>query len=268
MSFKSSLLRQLNRLTRLGPSESQYPSRLYSTRAPLTLDDVLPSTGPTPQSTTANFTPEGIENDNGGFESVPSRGQDRFGSRLQGFTQYGINRRSTIELGADPLKRRSGEKTHYSLIVHSTSNNTRLTLTHTPIAYLPGSSPGHLGFKNAYPMAGLVVARVTAGTVGFKSGRRQEYEAATQATLAMFNKIRDLLKLSDSNRLNSNLSTVKEGIPRELEIVFNGFGIGRDAFLASLLNSQSTDLREIVRSIRDTTVVKIGGPRPQKRRRV
>ncbi|POW13488.1 hypothetical protein PSTT_03683 [Puccinia striiformis] len=251
MSFKSSLLRQLNRLTRLGPSESQYPSRLYSTRAPLTLDDVLPSTGPTPQSTTANFTPEGIENDNGGFESVPSRGQDRFGSRLQGFTQYGINRRSTIELGADPLKRRSGEKTHYSLIVHSTSNNTRLTLTHTPIAYLPG-----------------IVARVTAGTVGFKSGRRQEYEAATQATLAMFNKIRDLLKLSDSNRLNSNLSTVKEGIPRELEIVFNGFGIGRDAFLASLLNSQSTDLREIVRSIRDTTVVKIGGPRPQKRRRV
>ncbi|POW03674.1 hypothetical protein PSHT_11585 [Puccinia striiformis] len=239
MSFKSSLLRQLNRLTRLGPSESQYPSRLYSTRAPLTLDDVLPSTGPTPQSTTANFTPEGIENDNGGFESVPSRGQDRFGSRLQGFTQYGINRRSTIELGADPLKRRSGEKTHYSLIV-----------------------------SRMHIHGWLVVARVTAGTVGFKSGRRQEYEAATQATLAMFNKIRDLLKLSDSNRLNSNLSTVKEGIPRELEIVFNGFGIGRDAFLASLLNSQSTDLREIVRSIRDTTVVKIGGPRPQKRRRV
>ncbi|KAA1116627.1 hypothetical protein PGT21_020788 [Puccinia graminis f. sp. tritici] len=267
-----SLFRQANRILTIASSNitlrpsstRQYSSS--SSRTPLTLDDVLPAT-PTSSSPS-------IREGGGDFSAVtedyqqslpPGRPQERFGTR--GGLPHGINRRTAIELGADPLRRRSGEKSHYSLLVHSTPNNTRLTLTHTPVAYLPGSSPGHAGFKSAYPLAGAVVARVTAGSVGFKRGRRQEYEAATQACLAMFAKIRELIKLPTVARVNAN-PAVREGVPRELEVVFNGFGIGRDAFLASLLNSQATDLRELVRSLRDSTVVKIGGPRPKKRRRV
>lgn len=202
----------------------------------------------------------------GSGTTMVGEAQERYGGRMGGLT-HGIHRRTALELGADPLRRRPGERTHYSLLVHSTPNNTRLTLTHTPVAYLPGSTPGHAAFKAAYPAAGAVVARVTAGSVGFKRGRRQEYEAATQAVLAMFNKIRDLQALSPLARLSAS-PAIKDGAPRELEIVFNGFGIGRDAFIASLLNAQATDIREIVRSLRDTTTVKIGGPRPKKRRRV
>ncbi|WAQ85587.1 hypothetical protein PtA15_6A215 [Puccinia triticina] len=259
-------LRPLSRILRPSSNRLHQPARLYSSRVPLTLDDVLPTTATTISPGDGMTPSEGKLRStiDSGFENRPARVQERFGSRM-GFGQVG--RRSAIELGADPLRRRSGEKTHYTLLVHSTPNNTRLTLTHTPVAYLPGSSPGHPGFKAAYPMAGAVVARVTAGSVGFKRGRRQEYEAATQASLAMFNKIRDLLRLSSLGRLNSS-PAVKDGPPRELEIVFNGFGIGRDAFMASLLNSQATDLRELVRTLRDSTTVKIGGPRPKKRRRV
>ncbi|PLW09490.1 hypothetical protein PCANC_22317 [Puccinia coronata f. sp. avenae] len=267
MSFPStSFLRPLSRIATI------VPARPYSSRTPLKLDDVLPFPVTKPRdggASNSSFSESKNSSlDPAGFPSTTAAGrglQERFGTR-GGFT-HGMNRRSAIELGADPLRRRSGEKTHYSLLVHSSSNNTRLTLTHTPVAYLPGSTPGHSAFKAAYPMAGAVVARVTAGSVGFKRGRRQEYEAATQASLAMFNKIRDLLKLAPLARASSSPAK-KDGAPRELEIVFNGFGVGRDAFMASLLNSQATDLRELVRSLRDSTTVKIGGPRPKKRRRV
>ncbi|KNZ55852.1 hypothetical protein VP01_2562g3 [Puccinia sorghi] len=274
MSFPS-IVRPLNRILSGLPPPSWLANRAsYSGRAPsLTLDDVLPTRNTTPSQDRGSFPSEEDGMDSGlvanGTRTVREgiAPQERYGGRTGGFTHGMMNRRSAIELGADPLRRRPGEKTHYSLLVHSSPNNTRLTLTHTPVAYLPGSSPGHAGFKTAYPLAGAVVARVTAGSVGFKRGRRQEYEAATQATLAMFNKIRDLLILDPLARLNAS-PAIKEGTPRELEIVFNGFGIGRDAFIASLLNSQATDLRERVRSLRDTTTVKIGGPRPKKRRRV
>ncbi|MBW0477149.1 hypothetical protein O181_016864 [Austropuccinia psidii MF-1] len=226
----------------------------YSTQPPLTLDDVLPQA-----ETSSSSSPEPRHQ----LQSTTPR-NNGLNSRASILPQ--LNRRSSFELASDPIRRRSGERTHYSLIVRSTSNNTRLTLTHTPISYLPGSSPGNPDFKLAYPMAGSVVARVTAGSVGFKRGRRQEYEAATQACLSMFNKIRELLTQSPVARASSPAR--QEGIPRELEIVFDGFGVGRDAFIASLLNSQASDLREMVRSVRDNTTVKIGGPRPKKRRRV
>ncbi|EFP89880.1 uncharacterized protein PGTG_15836 [Puccinia graminis f. sp. tritici CRL 75-36-700-3] len=267
-----SLFRQANRILTIASSNitlrpsstRQYSSS--SSRTPLTLDDVLPAT-PTSSSPS-------IREGGGDFSAVtedyqqslpPGRPQERFGNSRRVATRDQSTDGDRARSG--PFTTPVGEKSHYSLLVHSTPDHTRLTLTHTPVAYLPGSSPGHAGFKSAYPLAGAVVARVTAGSVGFKRGRRQEYEAATQACLAMFAKIRELIKLPTVARVNAN-PAVREGVPRELEVVFNGFGIGRDAFLASLLNSQATDLRELVRSLRDSTVVKIGGPRPKKRRRV
>lgn len=122
--------------------------------------------------------------------------------------------------------------------------------------------------------------------MGFKRGKRQEFEAATQASLAMFGKIRELVAQSGFSGIGALIGTgrdqapaprgtmdmskraIKEGLPRELEIVFDGFGNGRDAFVASLMGAQGAGIRELVRAVRDKTVVKIGGPRPKKRRRV
>lgn len=261
-------LGRTNRILTIIPNWLSTRHRFYSTRRLLTLDDILPSSQP-PDRRPAPIN-QAPQNPSGSNVIQPtSRNLDYRSQNPRGPTSFQthFNRTSALELTSDPIRRRSGERTHYSLIVRSTPNNTRLTLTHTPISYLPGSTPGHPAFKAAYPMAGSIVARATAGSVGFKSGRRQEFEAATQATLSMFGKIRELIHLNPLTRLNSSPSK-REGIPRELEIVFDGFGVGRDAFIASLLNSQATDLREIVRSIRDTTIVKIGGPRPKKRRRV
>lgn len=265
-------------------SESDPPPQSRST---LTLDDVLPaSQSQTPINQTPKTPTQPIEQPSNprydrykSGESSPSRYSPRsFGGM-----------RTPFELSSDPIRRRSGERTSYSLIIKSTSNNTRLTLTHTPISNLPGSWSGHAEYQKAFPMAGAIIARVTAGSVGFKRGKRQEYEAATQATLAMFKKIKELIsqgpdpnltgigslinptEILTKNAVSSidmNKRSIKEGLPRELEIVFDGFGNGRDAFVSSLMGAQGVGIRELIRSVRDKTILKIGGPRPKKRRRV
>lgn len=171
---------------------------------------------------------------------------------------------------ADPLKRRAGSPAPYTLIVQAGFQNTFLTLTHTPVSYLPGSYQGNEEYAKVYPMAGKVVAQTGAAHCGFTGARRKTHEGATQAAFAMFDKIRaildpprtasgapDLLRLGPAQR---------EGPPSELEIVFKGFGIGREAFHAALMSAQAGGIREMVRTYRDITPMKIGAPRKKKRR--
>ncbi|KAG0145631.1 hypothetical protein CROQUDRAFT_93618 [Cronartium quercuum f. sp. fusiforme G11] len=73
-------------------------------------------------------------------------------------------------------------------------------------------------------------------SVGFKCGKRQEYEAATQATLAMFAKSRELVShVPDPDfsgigaLLDVTKQAVKEGLRRELEIVTD---LGTEATLS------------------------------------
>ncbi|KAH9820523.1 hypothetical protein DFH28DRAFT_628240 [Melampsora americana] len=270
-------------LNRYYSSESDSPPQSRST---LTLDDVLP---PSQSQTSINQRPKPLIQP---VEQQPKPRYDRYqlGEPHSRYSPRSFGAmRTPFELSSDPIRRRSGERTSYSLIIKSTSNNTRLTLTHTPISNLPGSWSGHAEYQKAFPMAGAIIARVTAGSVGFKRGKRQEYEAATQATLAMFKKIKELISQgSDSNlsgigslinsteiltknsvsSIDVNKRSIKEGLPRELEIVFDGFGNGRDAFMSSLMGAQGIGIRELIRSVRDKTILKIGGPRPKKRRRV
>lgn len=123
----------------------------------------------------------------------------------------------------------------YRLNVFSTRNNTILTLTTTPTA-----SANEL----YHP-----VAWVSAGSAGYKGAARGTYDAAVEVSLRMFKKLADLVNppiLAGGQRLK-----VTTPRPTEVEIVWKGFGQGRDAVLRTLLSGEGDAIRGLVQRVTD-----------------
>ena len=132
----------------------------------------------------------------------------------------------------DQQRRGPPETTKFHLHVHSTRNNTIATFTNqegNPIAWWSG------------------------GSCGFKKVNRASYEAGYQCTVRAFEKIFD-----HRNEVG----------PFSLEIVFKGFGQGRDAMQKALLASEGERIRPFISGLTDKTPVKIGGTRAKKTRRL
>lgn len=132
----------------------------------------------------------------------------------------------------NPYTKERSELSKFHLHVHSTRNNTIVTFTSqegNPIAWWSG------------------------GSCGFKKVNRSSYEAGYQCTVRAFEKILDYRK---------------EVGPFSLEIVFKGFGQGRDAMQKALLAAEGGQIRPFVARLTDETPVKIGGTRAKKARRL
>ncbi|KWU46539.1 translational machinery component, partial [Rhodotorula sp. JG-1b] len=142
----------------------------------------------------------------------------------------------------------------YKLHVYSTRNNTILTLSTSPSgAQQPAAGDPH-----------VPVAWVSAGSAGYKGAARGTYDAAVEVSLKMFKKIQDLVEppvLSGGKKLKAAGPP-----PTELEIVWKGFGQGRDAVFRTLMSADGDNVRHLVRRVTDATPLKIGGTRPKKRR--
>jgi ribosomal protein S11 len=124
--------------------------------------------------------------------------------------------------------KRDGEPFH--LHVHSTRNNTILCLTD------PQNNP---------------ITRVSSGMLGFKHTARSSFEAGHQTSIRMFNIISE-------NQTKWRLAN--------LNVVYNGFGQGREALHRALLTDEGAKVRQLVRKVQDSTRIKVGGTRPKKRR--
>jgi len=124
------------------------------------------------------------------------------------------------------------EPNKFHLHVHSTRNNTIATFT---------------------DQGGSTIAWWSGGSCGFKKVNRASYEAGYQCTVKAFEKILDYRK---------------EVGPFTLEIVFKGFGQGRDAMQKALLAAEGQQIRPFVSRLTDKTPVKIGGTRAKKARRL
>jgi small subunit ribosomal protein S11 len=124
------------------------------------------------------------------------------------------------------------ETNQLHLHVHSTRNNTVVTFT---------------------SQEGVPIAWWSGGSCGFKKVNRASYEAGYQCTVRSFEKISEYRK---------------EVGPFSLEIVFKGFGQGRDAMHKALLASEGEKIRPFIARITDKTPVKIGGTRAKKARRL
>lgn len=132
----------------------------------------------------------------------------------------------------DLQKKGPADTNPYYLHVHSTRNNTIATFA---------------------TQEGSTIAWWSGGSCGFKKSNRASYEAGYQCTVRAFEKIID----------HRN-----ETGPFSLEIVFKGFGQGREAMQKALLASEGENIRPFVVRLTDHTPVKIGGTRAKKARRL
>lgn len=118
----------------------------------------------------------------------------------------------------------------HRLFINSSRNNTILTLTS------PSGDP---------------LASASGGSVGFKKSARSGYEAGYRAAFAMFGKINEF---KDAWRM------------QHVEVLWNGFGQGREAVFRALLAGEGQATKELISKMTDKTPIKIGGVRPKKRR--
>ena len=132
----------------------------------------------------------------------------------------------------EPQKKGLPETNQLHLHVHSTRNNTIVTFTN---------------------QEGSTIAWWSGGSCGFKKVNRATYEAGYQCTVRAFEKVVDYRK---------------EMGPFSLDIIFKGFGQGRDAMHKALLASEGENVRPFVSRLTDKTPVKIGGTRAKKARRL
>ncbi|TIA87008.1 hypothetical protein E3P99_03449 [Wallemia hederae] len=113
--------------------------------------------------------------------------------------------------------------TNKSIInVHSTRNNTIITLTN------------HLNQPLTW---------ISAGSMGFKSAQKSGYEAGYQSTIALFNKINE-------SAIDSPLHQSKFG---PLELHYRGFGQGRSASWSALLSQEGEAFKQRLTLIKDKT---------------
>ncbi|RXW25148.1 hypothetical protein EST38_g665 [Candolleomyces aberdarensis] len=96
---------------------------------------------------------------------------------------------------------------------------------------------------------GGTIAWFSGGSCGFKKGNRATYEAGYQCAVRVFQKIEQLAK---------NDGAVK------VDMLFKGFGQGREALKGALLSTEGERIRPLIASITDRTPIKIGGTRAKK----
>ncbi|KAI5956860.1 hypothetical protein KGF54_000478 [Candida jiufengensis] len=94
---------------------------------------------------------------------------------------------------------------------------------------------------------------ITAGQLGFRKSQRQEYEAGFQVSSKMFKIIQERNYIGPNDKI---------------ELILKNFGKGREAFQAALLGKEGSFLKNNIVRISDSTVIRFGGNRPKKLRRL
>lgn len=124
----------------------------------------------------------------------------------------------------------------YHLHIYATRHNTHLTF----------SGPHKGGPRNS-------IISISSGNLGFRKGARGTFDAGYQLGVYLMNRIQQQGLLPSVQRV---------------EVVFRGFGQGRDALSKILLGVEGQILRNRIIRVVDATRLKIGGTRSPKPRRL
>jgi small subunit ribosomal protein S11 len=136
-------------------------------------------------------------------------------------------------LEADMIKNPYADRAPpHHLHVYAHKHNTILTLTR------PNGNP---------------ILSMGTGQIGFRKGGRAGFDPAYQLSSHVLSQIQERGLLMDIKRL---------------EIVFQGFGKGRDGFTKVLLGNEGRNIRGLVSRVTDSTRIKFGGTRSRKVRRL
>ncbi|KAI0303188.1 hypothetical protein BC826DRAFT_983867 [Russula brevipes] len=128
---------------------------------------------------------------------------------------------------------------HYRIHVTCTPNNTHIVISD------PEGRP-------------LKLARWTGGSCGFKGVGRSGYEAGYQCAMRAFARVKELASQGGGGAVPA----------ARFEVLFSGFGQGRDAVFKALMTSEGDEVRPFVMRVTDKTPIKIGGTRAKKTRRL
>ncbi|KAH8629368.1 hypothetical protein IG631_16625 [Alternaria alternata] len=124
------------------------------------------------------------------------------------------------------------EDDKHKLHVYATKHNTHLCLTQ------PNRNP---------------LISVSCGNIGFRKAGRGSYDAAYQLAAFLMNRIQDKGLLPQIQKL---------------ELIYRGFGPGREAVTKAILGSEGKRIRPLIVKLADSTRLKFGGVRSKKPRRL
>lgn len=102
------------------------------------------------------------------------------------------------------------------------------------------------------PDRGAIISMST-GNIGFRKGRRKQYDAAYQLTAYVLERLK---YAGWENKI------------RRMALVLRGFGQGREAGVKVLMSPEGAVWREKVVSVADSTRLKFGGTRSKNPRRL
>ncbi|KAI4660333.1 uncharacterized protein J4E92_009621 [Alternaria infectoria] len=124
------------------------------------------------------------------------------------------------------------EDDKHKLHVYATKHNTHLCLTQ------PNRNP---------------LISVSCGNIGFRKAGRGTYDAAYQLAAFLMNRIQDKGLLPQIQKL---------------ELIYRGFGAGREAVTKAILGAEGKRIRPLIVKLADSTRLKFGGTRSKKPRRL
>lgn len=104
------------------------------------------------------------------------------------------------------------------------------------------------------------------GSCGFKGVNRSGYEAGYQCAVRAFARVQQLAHESAEKMGLGGVGASAGGA--RFEVLFKGFGRGREAVIKALMTSEGDDVRPYVTRVTDNTPIKIGGTRARKTRRL
>ncbi|KAH7114474.1 mitochondrial ribosomal protein subunit S18 [Dendryphion nanum] len=166
------------------------------------------------------------------IDSVLSKVDENY--RRQG-GQYGSvipDRNSLHGLPGNLVKQEWEEEERHHLHIYAHKHNTHLTLTK--------------------PNRDALIS-VSCGNIGFRKAARGSYDAAYQLTAFVMSRIQDKGLLPQIQRL---------------ELVYRGFGDGREAVTKAILGTEGRKIRHLIVKLADSTRLKFGGTRSKKPRRL
>ena len=94
---------------------------------------------------------------------------------------------------------------------------------------------------------------LSCGNLGFRKAQRKSYDAAFQLAAYFLTRVQQQGLLPEI---------------QALELVFRGFGIGREAVMKVIMGPEGVGIRGKVCRVVDATRLKIGGPRGKRARRL
>jgi small subunit ribosomal protein S11 len=145
------------------------------------------------------------------------------------------------QLGSGSNLLRTQYQEPHHLHIYATKHNTHITLTR--------------------PNKDAIIS-LSAGNLGFRKAQRGSYDAAFQlAAYVMRN-------MQEKGLLRRGYDDSARETIQGLEVVFRGFGQGREAVRKALLGNEGRNLRDRVVKVSDATRLKFGGTRSQNPRRL